>query len=61
METTQKLNYTIEDLQNGKKITCSKCHKGIYKPFNPDYKVNHVFICDNCGTNIIIEPMVEIK
>ncbi len=61
MEIILKSNYTIEDLQNGKKIECDICHKGIYRPFNSKFKVNHAYVCDNCGSCINIDPVVEVK
>lgn len=61
MGIIQKSNYTIEDLQNGKEIKCHACHKGIYRPFNPKYKINHAYVCDNCGSSINIDYVVEVK
>lgn len=61
METTLKYDYMIERLQKGEKVKCKVCQKGIYKPFNSKYKINHAYVCDNCGSSINIDPVVEVK
>lgn len=51
----------IERLQKDEKVKCKVCQKGIYKPFNSKYKINHAYVCDNCGSSINIDPVVEVK
>lgn len=61
METIPKYDFMIERLSSGEKITCKKCGKGIYRPFNPEFKDNHCYICDNCGDSYHWDPAVEVK
>lgn len=61
METIPKYDYMIERLQKGEKVKCKVCQKGIYQPFNPKYKINHAYVCDNCGSSINIDYAVEVK
>ena len=50
METIPKYDNMIERLQKGEEVKCKECQKGIYRPFNPKYKINHAYVCDNCGS-----------
>lgn len=61
METTLKYDYMIERLNAGELVKCKSCGKGIYRPFNPDAKINHSYVCDNCGANVHWDPVVEVK
>ena len=60
METFKTSKSLIERLLDGEEITCQICHKGIYRPFNPRFKINHSFVCDQCGSHIHWDPVVEI-
>lgn len=46
---------------NGEQVTCEKCRKGIYRPFNPKAKVNHCYVCDHCGDGIHWDPVVIVE
>jgi len=59
METSNN-STSLENLDSGD-VECTICHKGHLKPFNPQYKVNHSFICDNCGANLHITPNVIVE
>lgn len=61
METFETSKSLISRLLDGEKITCFACHKGIYRPFNPAFKINHSFVCDCCGDSIHWDPVVEIE
>ncbi len=60
MENLNNLILSDEQLNEGK-VECLNCHNGTYKPLNPNYKVNHSFVCDNCGDNLLIEPKVIVE
>ena len=59
METTNNLILSEEMLNEGE-VQCYSCKKGHYKPYNGKCKINHCFICDNCGDRLTVEPNVEI-
>ncbi len=45
------------DVIQGKEVLCVACKKGYYRPFNPAFKINHSFICDNCGDRVHWDPI----
>lgn len=51
-----------EKLRHGEKVTCSKCGKGYYVPFNTSPDKAHTFNCSNkdCDNSIVYEPVIEI-
>ena len=51
-----KYSDLLKRIRNGEEVPCPKCKKGIIRPFNPDYKVNHAFICDFCKKGLMITP-----
>ena len=59
METLQNLTLSENELTKGT-VKCPLCHKGLLKPFNPKFKVNHCFICDSCGERLTIEKNIVI-
>lgn len=61
METYKKSKSLIEQLNAGEEVKCSQCKEGVYKPFNPKFKINHAFVCDKCGNHINIDPVVDIE
>ncbi len=61
METTQKSTSLMTRILNGEQVTCEKCRKGIYRPFNPKAKVNHCYVCDHCGDGIHWDPVVIVE
>lgn len=61
METMKKSTSLISRLNGGEKVICTECRKGIYRPFNPKSKINHSYICDNCGAHVQWEPAVEVE
>lgn len=60
MENSTNLTLPEEMLNKGE-IKCDKCNKGFFKPFNPNYAINHSFQCDYCGERLIIEPNIEVQ
>lgn len=48
-------------LLKGEQVICKQCGKGVYKPFKPNAKVNHYYICDNCGAQVHWDPVVDIE
>ena len=48
------------ELLRGQTVKCQKCKCGVYRPVNPDAVKNHYFVCDNCGTTVHFEPIVEV-
>jgi len=50
-----------EKLNNGEKIECKNCHKGIYIPYNSSFENNKWFKCNKCGDVLHFEPKVEVK
>ena len=61
METTAKSKSFLSKLLDGEDVVCDVCGKGIYRPFNPEAKINHYFTCDYCGLIYHWDPVVEIK
>ena len=61
METSNSSILLSEKLISGEEVKCVDCKKGIYKPFNPEAKVNHCFVCDTCGSHVMIEPCVVVE
>lgn len=61
METFLKYDYMIEHLNKGEEARCKKCRKGIYRPYNPKSKINHIYVCDKCGSRFQWEPAVEVE
>lgn len=61
METTKTSKSLVSRLLDGEEIVCEKCGKGTYRPFNPNFKVNHVYVCDKCGFGIHWDPVVEVE
>lgn len=61
MENTLKYDFMIERLTAGESVVCKKCGQGIYKPFNPDSKINHAYICDNCGDTVHWDPLIVVE
>ena len=60
METLASSTSLTSRLLSGEEIKCNKCKKGIYRPLNPDHKVNHWFVCDVCGNTYHWDPVIEI-
>jgi hypothetical protein len=60
MEISNNLILSEIELNKGL-VECPKCHNGKMKPLNPQYSINHCFICDNCGEKIIVEPNVIVE
>ena len=42
-------------------INCPHCREGIIIPFNPEFEINHAFICNNCGWSIHLEANVTVE
>lgn len=61
METLNNSILLGEKLMNGEQVKCLECKEGVYRPLNPKYKINHCFICDKCGSNVILEPNVVVE
>lgn len=61
METSEKSISLVTRLLNGEQVTCTVCGKGIYEPVNPKAKINHGFICDNCGAHFSWDPVVIVE
>jgi predicted RNA-binding Zn-ribbon protein involved in translation (DUF1610 family) len=51
---------TAESL-NEKFMVCEVCGKGILRPFKPEAKINHSYICDYCGANVHYDPLVIVE
>lgn len=61
MDTSKKYISLSSRLIQGEEVVCEKCGKGIYRPFNPRFKINHVYVCDNCGDSVHWDPVVDIE
>lgn len=63
METSNSSISLSEKLISGEEVKCVDCKKGIYKPFNSKVKANanHCFVCDTCGSYVMIEPCVVVE
>ena len=60
LSSLEKEIIEIDSLKEGKSVTCKKCNKGHYYPFNcTDPSKAHSFVCDNCGDTVRFEPVVD--
>lgn len=50
----------LSRILSGEQVQCIRCKKGIYKPFNPKFDINHCYICDCCGDHYHYDPIVGI-
>ncbi len=50
---------STEELMKGK-VLCRQCKKGHYKTLDPKGRDDHYFVCDNCGSILHRDPVVEI-
>ena len=49
----------LYELLRGEEVLCVACKKGHYRPFNPAFKINHSFICDNCGDRVHWDSVMD--
>lgn len=61
MENLKKSKSLTSRLLDGEEVVCENCGKGIYRPFNPQFKVNHSYVCDRCGDHVHWDPVVEVE
>lgn len=61
MEISRSLTSLHNRLMSGEQVVCYSCHKGHYQPLNPSAKVNHSFICDNCGDHYHWDPDIFVE
>ncbi len=54
------LDTLVEELERNKEARCPACDKGMLRPINTNVKVNHYYICDNCGEPLTITPNIII-
>ena len=60
METLNSSTSLVSRLLLGEEVKCDECKKGIYRPLNPNCKINHSFVCDVCGSTYHWDPVIEI-
>lgn len=61
-EVYKDTNENYNDLRHGKEFLCSKCGKGILKPYNTTADKAHSFICSNdkCNAGLHFDPVIDI-